>query len=378
MLIVWGLILFILLIMVHEWGHFKAARRNGVEVEEFGLFFPPRLKTLTKKNGTEYTINAIPLGGFVKLKGENDADRRPGTFGASTFKVKTKILLAGVGMNLLTAFVMLTILAWVGLPKLIDAQFTVASDARVMRDDVIVAGIAEGSPAAKAGITKGDRLTAIGLTDTQLSEIQNAADLPPLTEQFAGKDVTLVYVRDDVERSAEMKLRTKKVVEDSIKAYEADNSKQKLGYLGITPTDSVMQRYTWSAPIVAAGTIGQFTVLTFQGLGTAIVSLFQGDTTKASEQVSGPVGVFAVLQQGSLYGFQFMLFVIAIISLSLAIMNVLPIPALDGGRLFVLALFRVLKKPLTKEREEAIHGAGFLFLMGLIVLITIVDVRRFF
>lgn len=372
MLVFWGLILFIMLIMVHEWGHFKTARRNGVEVEEFGLFFPPKLKTIAKKNGTEYTINAIPLGGFVKLKGENDADRRPGTFGVSTFRVKAKILMAGVGMNLLTAFVVIMILAWVGLPKLLDNQFTVASDARIMRDDVIAANIANDSPAAKAGIQKGDRLTAIGVPDTELSPITSSEVLPNLTEKFAGKKVTIVYVRDDVERSTDMTLRTKAEVVESKK------TKEPVGYLGITPTDSVMQRYTWSAPIVAAGTIGQFTVLTLQGLGTAIGSLAQGDAAKASEQVSGPVGVFAVLQQGSLYGYQFMLFVIAIISLSLAIMNALPIPALDGGRLFVLALFRVLKKPLTKEREEAIHGIGFLALMGLFVLITVVDVQRFY
>jgi regulator of sigma E protease len=372
MLVFWGLILFILLVLVHEWGHFKAARRNGVEVEEFGLFFPPRITTLTKKNGTEYTLNALPLGGFVKLKGENDADRRPGTFGASTFWVKTKILLAGVGMNLLTAFVMITILAWVGLPKLIDNQFTVSSDATLMQHDVLAALIETGSPADKAGVTQGDRLTAIGIADKTLSPINSPADLPKLTEKYAGKEVQLVYVRDDVERSAEIKLRSEDVVTKSKK------TDKPVGYLGVTPTEYTLQRYTWSAPVVAAGTISQFTVLTFHGLGTAIASLFQGDTTKAREQVSGPVGVFAVLQQGTLFGFQFMLFVIAIISLSLAIMNILPIPALDGGRWFVLALFRILKKPLTKEREEAIHGAGFVFLMGLIVLITIVDVQRFY
>lgn len=372
MLIFWGILLFIFLVLVHEWGHFIVARRNGVEVEEFGLFFPPRIKTLARRNGTEYTLNALPLGGFVKLKGENDADRRPGTFGASKFSVKTKILLAGVGMNLLTAFIMLTILAWVGMPKLVDNQFTVASDVTVMRNDVLAAVIETDSPAAKAGVVKGDILTAIGLSGQILSPINSPEDLPKLTAKYAGQEVMLVYVRDNTEKSAELTLHTKTEVTTSKK------TDKPFGYLGITPTKYSLERYTWSAPIVAAGTIVQFTALTFQGLGTAIGSLFQGDTTKASEQVSGPVGVFAVLQQGSLYGFQFMLFVIAIISLSLAIMNALPIPALDGGRLFVLALFRVMKKPLTKEREEAIHGAGFLVLMGLIVLITIIDVKRFY
>lgn len=372
MLLILGLILFIGLVMVHEWGHFKAARRNGVDVEEFGLFFPPRLKVLAKKNGVEYTINALPLGGFVKLKGENDADRRPGSFGAAKFSAKAKILMAGVGMNLLVAFAMLTLLALVGMPKLVDNQFTVASNERMMRHDVLAASVAKDSPAAQAGIKKGDRITAIGPTNP-LTPVDSANLLPDLTKKFAGQEVTIVYVRDNVERSADMQLRTTKEVEASKK------TDKPLGYSGIVPTNYTMQRYTWAAPIVAAGTMGQFTYLTFQGLGTAISSIFHGDASKATEQLSGPVGVFAVLQQGgSLYGFQFMLFVIAIISLSLAIMNALPIPALDGGRLFVLAVFRVLKKPLTKETEEMIHGIGFVALMVLIVLISVVDVRRFY
>ena len=108
-------------------------------------------------------------------------------------------------------------------------------------------------------------------------------------------------------------------------------------------------------------------------------SLVRGQGSQASQQVSGPVGIFVLLKDGSLMGYEFMLIIIAIISLTLAIMNVLPIPALDGGRLFVTLLYRlVLRKPLSQEREEAIHGTGFMVLLGLILLITFVDVRRIF
>src|SRR3546814_13675145 len=127
-LFILGIVLFIGLVIVHEWGHFIAARRNGVEVEEFGLFFPPRAKVLKKKNGTEYTLNWLPLGGFVRLKGENDADRRPGTFGAASTWAKTKIMTAGVAMNLLVAFLVLTVLALIVMPTISEKQFTVASD----------------------------------------------------------------------------------------------------------------------------------------------------------------------------------------------------------------------------------------------------------
>lgn len=107
-------------------------------------------------------------------------------------------------------------------------------------------------------------------------------------------------------------------------------------------------------------------------------NLFRGDTGKASEQVAGPVGIFVLLKDGSLLGYQFILMIIAIISLTLAIMNVLPIPALDGGRLFVTLLFRAVRKPLRPKVEEIIHGTGFALLMLLFILITVVDVKRFF
>ena len=369
-LLVLGIVLFICLVLVHEWGHFIVAKRNGVEVEEFGLFFPPRAKVLTRKNGTEYTLNWLPLGGFVKLKGESDADTAPGTFGAATTRVKAKIMLAGVGMNLLAAFVLLFVLALVGMPKLVENQFTIASDTKVVRSEVLVGSVEQNSPADKAGLIQGDVLKSISADKTQ--KISAAEVVPGITKSLAGQIATVTYIRSGEQKTTKVQLRTSAQVSESKKS---DNPK---GYLGVTPSEYALQRSTWSAPVVAAGLMKQFTELTFKGLGTAISSLAHGDTKKASEQVSGPIGIFVVLKQGTILGIQYILMVIAIISLSLAIMNVLPIPALDGGRLFVLLASRVMNKPLTKELEETIHGVGFLFLIGLIILISIVDVRRFF
>lgn len=367
MLIAVGLILFIGLILFHEWGHFVVARKNGVEVEEFGLFFPPRLKVLKKHKGTEYTLNLLPLGGFVKLKGENDADKRPGSFGAARLRVKAKIMLAGVFMNLIAAFGLFTILAWVGMPQLVPNQFTVPADTRVIQNEVLVGYVAENSPAAKVGLQSGDQLVAInGQTVT------SAEELPHITEKHAGQSVTVQYRRDGMAHSQNAQLLSTQEVEAS------QNTDEPKGYFGISPTEYTMQRSTWSAPIVGAGLMVQFTDLTLRGLGTAIVSLFQGDTAKASEQVSGPVGIFVVLRDGTMLGIEFILLVVGLISLSLAIMNALPIPALDGGRLFILLVSRLFKKPLTPRVEEMVNGIGFMALLSLIVLITVVDVRRFF
>ncbi len=371
MLLVLALVLFIMLVVVHELGHFWVARRNGVEAEEFGIFFPPRLWGRKTKKGWLFSINALPLGGFVRLKGEHDEDKGKGTYGSARLSAKVKILLAGVGMNLLAAFVILMVLAWVGMPQLVNNQFTIKSDTHVIQKQVLIGYVQTGSPAAKAGLKPEDKLLAIG-TPGHLIDVNSAATLPQTTASLAGKKVNIKYARGHQTYNAQATLLSQNVVSAS------QSTSNPKGYLGISPTEYTLQRSTWSAPLVAGGLIGQFTALTFHGLGTAIAALFSGNIAKASSQVAGPVGIYVILKDGTLLGYQFVLAIIAVISLSLAIMNILPIPALDGGKLFVTLVARVLRKKLTATVENALYGAGFALLMVLIILITIVDVHRFF
>lgn len=388
LLLVIGILLFISLIIVHEYGHFIMARRNGVEVEEFGIFFPPRLYKRKMRGGWDFTINALPLGGFVRLKGESDSDTKPGTFGAASLWVKSKIMAAGVVMNLITALALFTIIALIGMPNLIqDNQFTVKSDTKVISHQTLTGYIEPDSPAAKAGLQSSDKLQSIGLPGQKPTAIDNAKSLQPLTKKFAGKTAVMFYERSGQLRETKVKLRTVAEVAASLKA---GNPK---GHLGIMPRDYNLQRSTWSAPVVAVGVSAQLTSMTFEALGRALDGLGgiiagavtgNGDArregqTKASQDVGGPVAIYVILRDGSLIGYQFMLFVIAYISLTLAIMNILPIPALDGGRLWLTLFARgILKRPLSEKLEGNLIAGGMIVLLSLMVLITIVDVKRFF
>ncbi len=373
--IIVGVVVLVLLVTVHELGHAIVARRNGVVVEEFGIGFPPRAWAKKLKNGIEFTLNWLPLGGFVKLQGEHDAATKKGDYGAATFWQKTKILFAGVVMNWGIAIILLMALAWTsGIPKIIPNQFSVAADTTVNAGVVKIGSVSKGYPAEQAGLKKGD--TIISINGRTLDTTQQLIET---TKQERGKTVPVVYQRDGQTKTVDVTMR------------DADSA-----VFGATLGQQTSLKATWSAPITAVATTGQFTWVTIQGLGELTYNFFGGligqlnfnaasrqhatdQLNAAGASVAGPVGILGVIfPAASEAGPQQVVFLAAIVSLTLAVMNALPIPALDGGRWFVTALYKIRKKPLTKEKEEAIHGTGFLVLMGLIIVISIADVAKLF
>ncbi len=370
--IIVGIIALTLLVVVHELGHAIAARRNGVVVEEFGIGFPPRAWSRKLKNKVLFSINWLPLGGFVRLQGEHDEASKKGDYGAASFWVKTKILLAGVAINWITAAILLTILAITGLPKALPNQFVVQSDTKEVLQPVQLGTINANYPAAKAGLQTRDKIVRFAG-----QEVKTPEDLIALTRKYAGKDVEVIYSRGGSESTAKVKLK-----------------KDGNVLLGASLVQLSETKATWSAPIVGFVVTGQLTIETFKGLGTMIGSLASGVVNQLSpdanvrkqgseevatvrDSVAGPVGIFGILfpaaQQS---GLTQLTFLVAFISLGLAVMNVLPIPALDGGRWFTMAGFRLFKKKLTREREEKIQAVGFMVLMALVVLVTIADVGK--
>jgi regulator of sigma E protease len=370
-----GLIILVFLVVVHELGHAIVAKRNGVVVEEFGIGFPPRAWSRKLKNGVLFSLNWLPLGGFVKLQGEHDAANHKGDYGAATFWQKTKILLAGVVINWLTAAVLLSILAVTGLPKILPDQFVVASDTSSVTQAVEITALTPGYPAEKAGLKQGDKVLRFNG-----NEVPSAQSLIDQTKANRSKTVELVYSRDGVESTVDVTLKS-------------DTTGPVFG-AGLAQRE--LTKATWSAPIVGVVTTGQFTWATLQGLGNLVGNLVSGialqlspnqatrDTgsnnlKQVSESVAGPVGILGtIFPQAEKAGPTQLIFLTAVISLTLAVMNALPIPALDGGRWFVMVLFRLAKRPLTKDREEKIQTVGFMVLMGLVLLVTIGDVTKLF
>ena len=416
-----GLVVLMALVVAHEFGHFIAARRNGVWVEEFGIGFPPRAKAWLKN--PEYTkwqeekkaakkakkpfdkkrpkkwlpfpkdqwdkpqkelifsINFLPIGGFCSMKGESDNDKRPASFGRATFWQKTKILFAGVAMNWLAAFILLTILAFTGMPHFVENQFQIDGDTTVTNGKVVVAKVLEGTAAEKAGLKEKDVIKSITAED-KATEIGDTSALMSVNEQNRGKTVKYQIERDGKEESIDVTLGDQ-------------DATYALG-ISMSQEDQALYHSTWSAPIVGAATTIQLTGETYKGLGTAVYNLFSGifkqfssdEATReegktaigaAGDSVSGPVGILGVIFPAFVdTGISNILFLAALISVSLACMNVLPIPALDGGRWLLIAIYRLRKKELTKEVEEKIVARAFTVLLILIALITVLDIIRLF
>ena len=396
--IIVGLLMLMLLVTGHEFGHFIMARRNGVEVEEFGICFPPRAvawrrvdgkwrrlkKSEWKKapgEGLIISLNWLPIGGFCQMKGESAADKRKGSFGKAGFWQKTKILFGGVAVNWLVAVVVLTVLAWIGMPQMLENQFKIDSDSyAIVKEPVTLHELMDDGVAKASGLNTGDVILTVASEDEQTDRvtINTPADLMEFNDRHRGETVYYTVESKGNDRTIEVKLG------DANAKYA----------LGASLSGSAYYRSTWSAPIVGLGLTAQITGETFKGIGTLIYNLFDGIISQfnfnaevreegkealgaAGDSVSGPVGIVGVLFPSFLsMGIESLMFLVAIISISLACMNVLPIPALDGGRWLLIAIYKLRKKELTKEKEEKIVGKAFTAILILAVVVTVLDVMR--
>jgi regulator of sigma E protease len=348
--VIFVLVLFVV-VLVHEFGHFIAARLAGVRVLEFGIGFPPRAKVLRSEGETLYTLNWLPIGGFVRLEGEDGDSDDERSFTRARLPVKVAILVAGVLMNLLLAFVIFFGIAWLATPLAKVAWDAVQPD----------------SPAAAAGLVAGDGLYSIdGRT----------------FDYFAGPDPIIAELRANAGQQVALGIvhadgSTEEVSATLRAGSEIGPTKGALGIEGLrfVPTGGYAQTDLVAAlRLGAERTVAAF-VLILSGLGMLASSIVSHPTT--APPVTGPVGI--AFQVGDIFwqlGPIFTLYFVGLLSANLALVNILPFPPLDGGRILMTFIKSIAGTRISIQAERLTYLVGFVALFGLIIWITFFDIVR--
>lgn len=347
------IIILAVLILVHELGHFISAIKLGIGVEEFAIGFPPKIFSW-KKNGIKYSINWIPMGGFVKIKGEQgEALDDPDCFVNQPAWKKIIVISAGVFMNFLLGFILLTAVFMAGFPQ----ELTPDIDRSRIRDkNVVILEIAKDSPAEKAGLEIGDKILAVDGQSYATDE-----EVYTQLEFLRGEEVNLSIFKHD-NTLVEYTLRHEKITEDGP------------AMLGIGITETGIVDYGFFGSIWQGLKV---TGLMIWGIIVALYHLLANLITKGnlSEGFGGPVAVAVVTGQIVKLGFINIVYFAAVLSINLGVINFFPFPALDGGRALFILAEAISRKRLNAKVEAWIHNSGFIILVILLVLITFRDFR---
>jgi regulator of sigma E protease len=365
------LVVLSVLVLIHEAGHYFAARMFGVKADEFGYGLPPRIfgivrvgkkwKWVSGKDRKEYkntiwSLNWLPIGGFVRIKGEqgeggHDAD----SFHTKPIWQRVIVLAAGVGMNWLLAIVLLSIGLMVGAPAVVEG---LPSGAIIEKRQVTIAEVLPDSPAKAAGLEAGDVITSVGGAMPE-----DVATTQQLIGSYKEKTFVLIVRRGEEERAFDVR-----------PVYIASVDRAAIG---VALVDTGTVRYPFFKAIYGGVLLTweytKLVTLTFVDLARELV---QGRTDTAS-QVTGPVGIAVTTGQMARQGFVALMQFTAILSINLAVVNFLPIPALDGGRVLFLIFEGIRRKAMNRRVEAWIHNVAFLLLIALILFVTVRDLGRY-
>ena len=376
-MIITTIVLFLLILGVivffHELGHFVMAKLYNVKVEEFALGFPPKIFGV-KKGETEYRLNWVPLGGYCKIVGEDGEEKEnPRSFGSRSIFQRFQIISAGVLMNFFLAFVIFSFIFMVGFPQDItgkdlsiikagenSSQASVIineENAKSVRDVKIqISEIIKDSPADKAEMKVGD--TVVQIDNKKINSIE---DLQNYTQENLGKPMILNITRGKESFTKEIIPR--------------ENYPEDEGAMGVSLAQTAVVSYSFLEAIKQGY---EYTVHLTIFIIMAFASIIWGlvTTGKTVAEVSGPVGIAAMTQQAASMGFLTVLNFTALISVNLAIINALPLPALDGGRMVFLLIEKIKGSPLNQQWEAKANNLGFMLLMGLMVVVTFKDIAK--
>lgn len=358
------LIIFLLvisvLIFVHEAGHFVVAKRTGMRVEEFGFGFPPRLWSF-RYHGTQYSINLIPFGGFVRIYGEEGEHRHArGSFSHAGFWSQLAVVVAGVFMNFLLAVVLLMASNFMGLRVgLFDEQMIArATDRRVQ-----ILQVSSDSPAEAGGLRPLDQILGFRTSGGAVEVTDGPEAVQKYAFAHAGTPVVMVVRRGDAETDIPLELR------------QAIGPGQ--GPIGISLALTGVIRYPWYESIWRGAVDAWFLFVgTLAGYWGLLTSLFINGRLGAD--ISGPIGIATMTGQAARVGFTYLIQFVAMISVNLAVLNILPFPALDGGRAVMVVAEKLRGKPMSETAERGINSFGFIILLALMVAVTVKDIVKFF
>jgi regulator of sigma E protease len=354
-------VLFVL-VLVHELGHFIVAKWTGMRVDEFGIGFPPRLFGI-QKGETLYSINALPIGGFVKIYGEDsivegdNAVPAQGSFTSKNKWAQSAVLLAGVTMNILFAWLLVTIAFSIGV------QSSVEESVAGPGASLTITSVLPGSPAADAKLTPGVVIKGMSAGGEELTALTPSA-FSAFVATRSGEPITVAYIEGGELRVTQVSPR------DNI--IEGNPEKAAIG-VALTQFDTVKRPL--SEAMIASF---EYTVTGLKEITVGIVSLlYDAVRFKADfSQVAGPVGIVGLVGEASAYGVTALLMFTAFISLNLAVINVFPFPALDGGR-FLFVIIEALKgSPITPRFVATVNAVGFFILIALMVVVTWNDIAR--
>ncbi len=346
------IIIFLLVLLVcviaHEWGHFIAAKKSGMLVEEFGFGIPPRIWG-KKKGETLYSINALPIGGFVKIAGENGLDEGvpiERQFDSKPWYLKALVLVAGVTMNLLLALVLFTAANMLGMPT------------TVVGGTPTIIAVTPKSPAQEAGIAVGDTVTSVSVDGVAAQELSTDALRALIVD---GANVVTISYRHDGE-AKEVTLTP-----------EGAPGARMIG-IGVEPIGIVKSSFGQAFSAAWHQTWALVSAI-WHTLADLVTGLFSSKGTSVSNLI-GPVGLANEVKGAASIGFAYLLAFTAVISVNLAVLNIMPFPALDGGRLLVVFLEAVFRKKFSRTVVGYIHAAGFLLLILLMLVLTVGDIRK--
>ena len=362
------IIVLVALIVVHELGHFFAAKLSGMRVDEFGVGYPPRAKGW-KFGETVYSLNWLPFGGFVKIYGEDDPEGKESesidssrAFSSKNRALQAVVLVAGVAMNIVFAWLLITGSLLVGTPRALeDSEIASAPDA-----SIVFAYVAPGSPAETNGLMAGDIVREVSSNaGTRIFAGNDPKDFTAfVAETPAGSPVTFKLTRGSEEILVSA-LPKAGVIESEPERRALGVSVAVIGTVPMSLTRAPIEgaRYTW-----------EITKQTAIGLSVFFISIF--DLSADLTQVAGPVGIATAVGDATNIGATSLITLAAVISINLAIINLLPVPALDGGRLLFVIIEAITRRKIPTKVAGAVNALGFAFLILLMVAVTISDIGK--